>query len=277
MKKKTMVIPAVAVGLAGFYLSAVWPAKIGKGMEKFRIRYFAHRGLHSGDGEVPENSIAAFVLAAANGYGAELDVNLDRDGNVVVFHDDTLDRMTGVSGRLNDTPAAVRETLRLCGGTQRIPLLSQVLEAADGMPLIVELKTTPRYRELCRKTLATLSGYGGDYVIESFDPRIVAWFRKNAPHIVRGQLVGRYTGRDPIRYIKHFAAGQLFTNAAARPHFIACERGMLRSVAVRLCKAAGAAVVVWTTRTSEESRKAAGADAVIFEAHRPRNTAIHVS
>ncbi|PWL49060.1 MAG: glycerophosphodiester phosphodiesterase, partial [Clostridiales bacterium] len=58
---------------------------------------------------------------------------------------------------------------------------------------------------------------------------------------------------------------------AARPHFIACEQQMLRSPPVRFCKAAGAAVVVWTARTLEETRRAASADAVIFEAHRPRN------
>lgn len=271
MRKKALLLPAAVIGLAGLYLNAMRPAPIGPKREKLGSRLYAHRGLHSGDGEVPENSLAAFALAAANGYGAELDVNLDGDGNVVVFHDDTLKRMTGVSGRLNDTPAAERRRLRLCGGEQRIPLLKEVLTVADGIPLIVELKSTPRYRELCRKTLALLGGYGGDYVVESFDPRIVAWFRRNAPHIVRGQLVCRYSEKSLPCAFARFAAEQLLTNAAARPHFIACEQQMLRSPPVRFCKAAGAAVVVWTARTLEETRRAASADAVIFEAHRPRN------
>ena len=51
---------------------------------------FAHRGLHSRDKSVPENSITAFRLAARAGYGVELDVHLSKDGQVVVFHDDTL-------------------------------------------------------------------------------------------------------------------------------------------------------------------------------------------
>ena len=61
---------------------------------------FAHRGLHSRDKSVPENSIAAFRLAAREGYGVELDVHLSQDGQVVVFHDDTLERVCGVPGRV---------------------------------------------------------------------------------------------------------------------------------------------------------------------------------
>ena len=51
----------------------------------FMGRNFAHRGLHSRDMSVPENSLEAFRLAAKAGYGIELDVQLSRDGQVVVF------------------------------------------------------------------------------------------------------------------------------------------------------------------------------------------------
>ena len=51
----------------------------------------AHRGLHTKDKTVPENSLPAFRTAAEAGYGVELDIQLSRDGQVVVFHDDTLD------------------------------------------------------------------------------------------------------------------------------------------------------------------------------------------
>ena len=59
---------------------------------------YAHRGLH-GDG-VPENSLEAFELACQAGFGIELDVQLSSDGEVVVFHDYTLNRMTGVDKKL---------------------------------------------------------------------------------------------------------------------------------------------------------------------------------
>lgn len=60
----------------------------------------AHRGLHTKDKTVPENSLPAFRAAAEAGYGVELDIQLSRDGQVVVFHDDTLDRVCGVHGRV---------------------------------------------------------------------------------------------------------------------------------------------------------------------------------
>ena len=52
----------------------------------FLDRNFAHRGLHTPNKTVPENSLEAFRLAAENGYGVELDVQLSKDGRVVVFH-----------------------------------------------------------------------------------------------------------------------------------------------------------------------------------------------
>ncbi|HPE95084.1 MAG TPA: glycerophosphodiester phosphodiesterase family protein, partial [Bacillota bacterium] len=54
---------------------------------------YAHRGLHGGD--VPENSLEAFRLAVENGYGIELDIRLTKDGRVIVFHDDSLERVCG--------------------------------------------------------------------------------------------------------------------------------------------------------------------------------------
>ena len=57
----------------------------------------AHRGLHTKDKTVPENSLPAFRAAAEAGYGVELDIQLSRDGQVVVFHDDTPHTRSSVS------------------------------------------------------------------------------------------------------------------------------------------------------------------------------------
>ena len=59
---------------------AIAPRKLSDGRDKpFKNRYFAHRGLHSRDGSVPENSIAAFSAAVNAGYGIELDIQLSKD------------------------------------------------------------------------------------------------------------------------------------------------------------------------------------------------------
>ena len=81
----------------------------------------AHRGLHSRDKSVPENSLEAFRLAAEAGYGIELDVQLSKDGQVVVFHDDTLDRVCGVHVRVDELTLSELRELRLCGTDQTIP------------------------------------------------------------------------------------------------------------------------------------------------------------
>lgn len=147
----------------------------------FMGRNFAHRGLHSRDMSVPENSLEAFRLAAKAGYGIELDVQLSRDGQVVVFHDDTLDRVCGVHARVDEKSYVELRALGLCGTNNRIPLFSEVLDVIKGRgPLIVELKNGRRNLELCRKTYALLSDYRGEVCVESFNPMIMGWFRFHA-------------------------------------------------------------------------------------------------
>ena len=98
--------------------------------------HYAHRGLH-GDG-VPENSLQAFRLAAENGYGAELDVHLSKDGRLVVMHDESLMRTAGVERNIADCTAAELSEMRLEGTAQKIPYLEEVLPIFAGKtPLII--------------------------------------------------------------------------------------------------------------------------------------------
>ena len=135
--------------------------------------------------------LAAFRAAAEKGYGVELDVQLSSDGYVVVFHDDTLDRICGVHGKVIDYPLEQLQGMKLLETAETIPLFTDVLAVLQqgAGPLIVELKTVgKRNPELCEKTREILHSYPGVFCIESFDPMIVRWFRKNAPEIFRGQL-----------------------------------------------------------------------------------------
>ena len=229
---------------------------------------FAHRGLHSRDMAVPENSIEAFRLAASAGYGIELDVQLSRDGQVVVFHDDTLDRVCSVQGRVDEYTLAELRQLSLCGTRHHIPLFSEALEAIHGRgPLIVELKSGRRNRELCEKTYKLLSDYRGDVCIESFDPFIVGWFRLHARDLVRGQLSmpGRFYA-ESVKKPMAFLLSRCLMDFVSRPQFIAYRIGH-RPPTVRLAERLGAMRVGWT---SHEPRNERGRDAVIFEFYKPR-------
>ena len=213
--------------------------------------------------------MAAFRRAASEGYGIELDVQLSRDGQVVVFHDATLDRVCGVHARVDELSYDELSRLRLCGTEEEIPLFSDVLKSIRGCEaLIVELKNGSRNRELCEKTKALLDDYHGNVCIESFNPLIVAWFRVHAPEMVRGQLAARLEdyADDGIRGFKAFALHSTLLNFLSRPQFIAYRIGY-RPPLVRLCTALGALNIGWT---SHEPRNERGRDAVIFEFYRPR-------
>ena len=268
-KKARRVLAALGAGVVlPLYLSL--PGHVSK---KQRARFagfnYAHRGLHAPDRSVPENSLAAFRLAAKEGYGIELDVQLSKDGQVVVFHDDTLPRVCGVEGPVDGRSFAELRKLRLCGTEERIPLLSEVLASIDGAgPLIVELKTGRRNRELCRKTYALLKKYPGTVCIESFNPFIVAWFRFHAPRMLRGQLVApaKEYRRDGMGWPTSLLLSRNFFNPLSRPQFIAHRIGR-RPLNVRLTEKLGALRFGWT---SHEQANEKGRDGVIFEFYRPK-------
>lgn len=260
-----------AAGLAAAAVFALAPGKAEQGQKQpFLRRNFAHRGLHRPDRSVPENSLAAFRAAAEAGYGVELDVRLTADGEVVVFHDDGLERMCGVQGSVGEKTFAELSELCLARTEERIPKLSEVFgvfETADSpVPVIIELKTGKRNRELCEKTLALMDGYSGHVCVESFDPTIVRWFRRNAPDVLRGQLAcpaKRYG--DGMKKPLAFLLSRLAANFLGRPQFIAYAIGK-KNLAVRLCEKMGAMKVAWTSHGLDAQ---ADNDAVIFEFYRP--------
>lgn len=266
--KAHLIAAAGVLTIAGATTFLIAPGKLDKKKRAaFTGRNFAHRGLHRIDKSVPENSIPAFDAAARIGYGVELDIHITSDDQIVVFHDDDLERICGVEGRIEDKTYAELRQYRLFGTNNHIPLLSEVLTVIKGRsPIIVELKRGSKNRELCRLTYELLSSYDGRYCIESFDPRIVMWFRINAPEVLRGQLSTRPKKlRKSSGPINAFLLGHLLTNFLARPQFIAYELGR-KPLTVRLCEKLGAMRVAWT---SLEWCNEKNNDAVIFQFYRP--------
>ena len=257
---------ALSVGLPLFLLAPGSSTK--RQRAPFYGRNFAHRGLHSEDKSIPENSLEAFRLAGRAGYGVELDVQLTKDGQVVVFHDDTLDRVCGVHARVDEKSYDELKLLSLCGTNQRIPLFTEVLDIYDGRgPLIVELKNGKRNRELCEKTYAILSDYPGDVCIESFNPMIVRWFKHHAKDLVRGQLATtRKDYEGSVSGGAAFLLSRCLLNFLSRPQFIAYRIGH-RPLSVRCSEALGAMRVGWTAHNERAER---GRDGVIFEFYRPQ-------
>ena len=271
----------IIIGLAGILIAGIClllfcvaPGRMPKAAQEtaraFSGLNCAHRGLHTKDQSIPENSLAAFAAAHKAGYGVELDVQLSKDGQVLVFHDDTLNRVCGVDARVDALNWEALQKLPLLASEERIPLFSHALKILDDTPIIVELKSAKaRNAELCEKTLRILRENGKICCVESFDPRIVAWFRKNAPDVLRGQLSSHPRHFDTLSKLTAYALGSLWTNVLTRPHFIAYRKGA-RPFAVRACMAMNPMKVVWTVRDEQDAALCEQEnDAVIFEYYRP--------
>lgn len=267
-----IVLIIVVVAVFGLIVFLVAPARGCESTKAiFMHRNLAHRGLHTADKSVPENSLAAFKAAVEAGYGIELDLQFSKDEQIVVFHDDTLNRVCGVDGRVDAYTYDELSAMSLCNTQERIPLFSDVLELVNGrVPLLVEFKNGPKNNLLCEKTLPMLRAYKGDFCIESFSPFIVQWFRKNAPDILRGQLSAPFSemkGEGPNYQM--FLLSHCLTNFLARPHFIAYHVNK-KSLCVKLADCLGAMRFSWTVRPDcdLEHLKTVN-DSLIFELYRP--------
>lgn len=225
---------------------------------------YAHRGLH-GMG-LPENSPAAFAAAIARGMGIECDIQRSRDGQAIVFHDATLDRLTAEQGRVSERDADELGRIGLTGGGDTIPTLRQLLDQVAGqVPLLIEIKSPKdskgRISALCLSVRRVLEGYQGNHAIMSFDPRIVGWFARHSPLTVRGMVVTEEDDKALPGMIRRRLA--LWHS---RPDFLAYDIRDLPSRFASAQRKRGLPVLTWTVRNAEyRERAAAHADAPIAE------------
>lgn len=238
---------------------------------------YAHRGLHNKEKGIPENSMAAFKLAAANGFGAELDVHLMKDGNLAVIHDASLLRTAGADVLIEDLTAEELENYRLEGTEQRIPLLEDVLPLfVDRAPLIVELKAERGNTEaLAAAACKVLDKYKAEYCVESFDPRCLMWLWQNRPDVIRGQLSENFTAHGDAQHLPggvRWILTNLLLNVRTRPDFIAYRFEDRANLSLRLCRGFyRVQEASWTVRDRETMEKAeAAGNLVIFENFDPR-------
>jgi len=230
--------------------------------------HYAHRGLHDGltDGPVLENSMAAFDAAIAAGIGIECDVQRSSDNKPMVFHDYILERLTGARGAVAARTAAELKSIALRGGNGTIPELEEMLDHVNGrVPVLIEIKAdSARTGGLCLGVRRALEGYGSNAAVMSFNPAVVAWFVRNAPHILVGLVITQEQDQGWAGRLKrHF---MLWT---ARPQFLAYDVRDLPSAFAAAQRQRGFPVLAWIVR--DEAQRAMAerhADAPIFEQSR---------
>ncbi len=268
-----IIILIVAVLLILLYLLAI-KGRIGKHDFKiFKDFHYAHRGLYSET--VPENSMEAFNLALAHGYGIEFDLHLLKDGNLAVIHDSSLARTTGVNVNIEDLTTDELKNLTLNGTSETIPTFKQVLDLFDGKaPLIIELKSAKRnHRELVDEVCRQLKDYKGSYCLESFDPFCVYHLKKHYPEIIRGQLSENYfRANSKIPSFFKFLMTYNLINFLTKPDFIAYKFSDRKSnIGNKICqKLWKMQVVGWTVKDPEEHAQAIKENWIsIFEGFMP--------
>jgi len=229
-----------------------------------RTLVLGHRGA---SGDAPENTLAAFRLALAQGAdGVELDVWRCATGELAVIHDEDTRRVAGPVLRVPATPWRDLRSLdvgawkgaRFAG--ERILRLEEALEAMPGAVVNVELKTArgESAAALARAAAEAIrtARAGERVVVSSFDWRALSAFRAAAPSVALGLLFDRKAAW-PVRVAVGVA---LLRPAAVHPHRALASEARMRAWAAR-----GLDVNVWTVDEPEEVRRLAslGASAVI--------------
>jgi len=241
------------------YLCLIAPRSGARKKKEYKIflgRIYAHRGVFDND-RIPENSLPAFRAAVKRGLGIELDIHRTADGEVVVFHDNTLERMCHDPRTPEEMTLAQLQDCRLLGTAETIPTLRQVLELVDGrVPLIVELKGESGDTSLCDAAMPVLENYRGAYCVESFNPLLVRAYAKLAPNVMRGILTTRYKKDGEKRGILGWALTYMLLNFLCRPDFVAVRHLYGNFFPVKLCRKMGAAAFAWTVRERREYDKA---------------------
>ncbi len=252
----------------------------------------AHRTLHDAGRGRPENSVEGAQAAIAHGYGMEIDVQLSKDGCAMVFHDETLDRMTGHTGAVREHTAAELSAIPLRGGREPIPTLPAFLDLVAGrVPLLIEIKDQdgqmgrnvgPLEAAVCK----ALSDYCGPVAVMSFNPHSVAVCAELAPKVPRGLATDPFSPSG-LRQISFGRRSELLSIPAGRRAelavipdydrvgacFISHNVRDLDSPQVRRIRAKGGHILCWTVRSARQERRARRfADNITFERYHALKT-----
>jgi glycerophosphoryl diester phosphodiesterase len=242
-------------------------------------RPIAHRGLHDVANGIIENTLRAAEAAIAGGFAIECDIQLSSDGEAIVFHDETLDRLTDATGPLSALSAAGIATLRIKGSDEPPPSFTAFLTKVRGRtPIVCELKS--RFDgdwRIADRAAALAAAYDGPLAFKSFDHDLAAYLRLRRPHMSppRGPCpVGllaqaSYDGPDwafltpeQKRDWTDFDHYDL-----ARPDFLSVNVDDLpHKIPFLVKQLTGAPIMAWTVRTAEQ-REAAHkwADQIVFD------------
>ncbi len=250
---------AILGGLLALYLYAIKPASPGrKNIDPFLGRYYAHRGLFDNKSDSPENSLKAINHAVDENYGVEFNVRLTKDKIPVVLHDSNLKRVSGLDKDISELYFHDLRKITLFESKDIIPTLQEVLEAINGrVPVIVELKLDDGAdTAICDISAPFLDEYQGDYMVESFNPMPMLWYKKNRPSVIRGQLSTNHFKEGKKGFLMNLSLQYLLFNFLVKPDFIAYDHLFRHNISFLLNKKIfGITTVAYTMKSQQELMK----------------------
>lgn len=239
-------------------------------------RPIAHRGLHDRALGVVENTPSAVARAIEFGFGIEIDVQATADGEAVVFHDETLDRLTEASGPVAALTLAELKRVTFRETADRFWTLDECLDMVAGRrTLTVEVKSSfASDLTIAERVAARVAARPARVVVESFDPRVLKIVRRLAPTVPRGIVGEAFDDGDPrwshLTWAQRRGARNMLHWPWTRPDFLSWRVSDLDRRSVRLARKAGKPVTTWTVRTPEDQARATlYADQIVFEGFMP--------
>ena len=220
-------------------------------LDDIKNKVFAHRGIHNNK-DIPENSIPAFKKALAKKVPIELDVHILKDNTLVVFHDDNLKRMTKINKNIRNYTYHELEKITLLNTKYKIPTLKEVLKLVNGkVLLLIELKNDKRINTMCEELCKQLDNYKGDFIIQSFYPNIIKWFKKNKPEYIRGLLI---TNNYKSKALRKIVRSPLIIKYCS-PNFLSVTKKILNTKEIKKNKEKGIPIFAWTIKKDNEIEK----------------------
>ena len=216
----------------------------------------AHRGIYD-NVTIPENSIKAFKLSIKKKIPIELDLQLTKDDKIVVFHDENLNRMTGINGKIKNYNYEELKKLNLLNTNEKIPLFSEVLKITDNKVLLdIEIKKGFNTKKMMTELFRLLDQTNQEYIIKSFDIRYLLWLKKNRPNVIRGLLASKYKKLPWYKRIISFPSSHLLGVNIIKPDFIAYNLKYINYKKLKKLKRKGIKIFAWTIKNEELMNKA---------------------
>ena len=213
--------------------------------EKFLA--FAHRG---GNELAPENSFRAFKSAVDIGYKyLETDVHLTKDGFLIAFHDDTLDRVTDKSGLIRDLTLSEIKKAKIAG-TDEIPLLSELLNSFSDCFFNIDCKVDETVQPLIN--LINNKDFINRVCIGSFSQKRINFIRKSL-----GKEVKTSMGPAEVILSKFLSYTSLGYNFKSSYTSIPIRRygiNLLEERNIKYLKSNNQKVIAWTINDEDQMK-----------------------